>query len=75
MNNQIFSPWGDDGSTDIQQNTGGHTYKVTGLDRDGRRFRIETSNRIHALGINLWCGSVWEFTRENKWRLIKRVYN
>ena len=60
---------------DIQQNTGEHTYKVTGVTVHGKRFKIETNNRMHALGINLWCGSVWQYTEENKWRLIKRVYN
>ena len=60
---------------DIQQNPDLGAYKVTGVDKNGIRFRIETNNRMHALGINLWRGSVWEFTRENKWRLIKRAYN
>ena len=50
-------------------------YKVTGVDRYGKRFKIETSNRMHAFGINLWRGSVWEFQKNNKWKLVRRVYN
>lgn len=71
MNNQIFSPWGEESV----MNVGEHMYKVTGVTVHGKRFKIETSDRIHALGINLWRGSVWESTSENKWRLINRVYN
>ena len=50
------------------------TYHVTGTDRGGRRFKIVTGNYIHALGINMWRGSVWSVTN-GKRTLIKRVYN
>lgn len=50
-------------------------YKVTGVQVSGKRFKIETSDRMYALGINLWRGSVWKSTAENKWQLIKRVFN
>jgi hypothetical protein len=49
-------------------------YKVTGVDRSGRRFKIETDNTFHAMGINLWRGSVWR-NENGKWKLIKRVWN
>ncbi len=49
-------------------------YKVTGVDRSGRRFKIETDNTLHAMGINLWRGSVWR-NENGKWKLIKRVWN
>ncbi len=50
------------------------TYHVTGVDRQGKRFRIETSNGMHAMMVNLWRGSVWQVTG-GKRKLIKRVYN
>ena len=50
-------------------------YKVTGVTVHGKRFKIETSNRIHAFGINLWRGSVWKLQKNNKWKLLQRVYN
>jgi len=50
-------------------------YIVTGTLRNGRRFkRIETSDRMHAMCINLWSGSVWE-VKQGKRKLIKRVCN
>ena len=50
-------------------------YKVTGTTVHGKRFKIETSSHMHAFGINLWRGSVWKLDVDNKWRLIKRVFN
>jgi len=49
-------------------------YHVTGVDRSGKRFKIVTSNGMHAVCINIWRGSVWEVTN-GKRKLIKRVYN
>ena len=60
------------------------SYKVTGVDRKGKRFRIYTTNLTHAMGINLWRGNVWVRTfiwpshlRKGKyvWKRIKSVYN
>ena len=53
------------------------TYIVTGLYAfSKRRFKaIRTHNYIHAMSINLWCGSVWKIDEQNKRRLIKRVWN
>ena len=49
-------------------------YKITGVDRNGKRFRLFTSSYMHAMGINLWSGSVWMRSEPHqKWRLIKRV--
>jgi len=51
-------------------------YKVTGkLYGSERWFRaIRTDSFRYAMGINLWRGSVWEWTGK-KWKLIKRVHN
>ena len=49
------------------------SFKVTGVDRAGKRFRVLTDNWIHAAGINLWRGSVWE-NCSGKWKLVRRVY-
>ena len=50
------------------------TYEVTGVDRSGRRFKYAYSSAFHAMGINLWRGSVWH-VRDGKRKLIKRVSN
>jgi hypothetical protein len=50
-------------------------YKVTGTDRTGRRFvAIYTNNAMHAGGINLYAGTVWQFDGE-KYRVVCRVWN
>ena len=49
-------------------------YKITGVDRDGKRFRIFTDNQVHAFGINLWKGSVWILDNQGRYRLAVRVY-
>ena len=51
-------------------------YKITGVDRDGKRFRIFTNNRIHMIGINVWNGSKWEYNEETqRYKLLTRIYN
>ncbi len=50
-------------------------YKVTGVDTYGKRFKIETNSRMHAFGINLFNGSVWQLQKNNKWKLLHRVYS
>tara|TARA_R100001594_G_scaffold149891_1_gene209080 strand:+ start:501 stop:848 length:348 start_codon:yes stop_codon:yes gene_type:complete len=50
-------------------------YHVTGVDRDGKRFKIVTASARHADGINLWNGTVWEVDGEGKRTMIRRVYN
>ena len=49
-------------------------YHVTGIDRNGRRFKIITNKGMHAMMINIYRGSVWEVIN-GKRKLIKRVYN
>ena len=50
-------------------------YVITGTDVRGRRFKLSTTNRMHALGINLFRGSVWFVNKNGKRQLLKRVYN
>jgi len=55
-------------------------YDITGIDVNGRRFSFSTINYTHAMGYNLWRGSVWKVTKEIgtktvKRELIKRVIN
>jgi len=49
-------------------------YHVTGVTVRGERFKIVTSNYIHAMGINLWRGSVWE-VKDGRRKRIKHVVN
>ena len=50
------------------------TYHVTGTDARGKRFKIVTPSYMHAMGINVYNGSVWE-VRNGKRKRIKRVFN
>lgn len=49
-------------------------YVVTGVDRQGKRFKLTYSNCLYAMSINLWRGSVWQETNGTR-KLLKRVYN
>lgn len=51
------------------------TFLVTGIDRNGKRFKIESSSYEYACMINLWNGSVWAVLENNKRKLLKRVIN
>jgi len=51
-------------------------YHVTGVLVNGKRFKIVTPSIIHAMGINLWRGTVWSVDRTTGKRTkLKRVYN
>jgi len=50
-------------------------YHVTGVLIDGRRFKTVTGNFYHAMGINLWRGSVWGVKPDGSRKLLKRVRN
>ena len=64
-------------------------FKITGVDRSGKRFCIYTDDLMIAMGINLYCGSVWVNKRywnawrdlenedgdEKRWKLVRRVWN
>lgn len=47
-----------DGVTTWEQ-VNGDKYLVTGVDRNGKRFRITTESWPYARGINLWRGNKW----------------
>ena len=49
------------------------TFRITGKDRSGKRFVIESSSYAYACMINLWSGSVWAVLENGKKKLLKRV--
>lgn len=51
----------------------GDTYLVTGVDRDGRRFRRSCSSWAYAAGINLWCGSRWLVRAGRRYRISTTI--
>lgn len=50
-------------------------YEVTGVDRNGKRFKIVTSTWQHANGINVWRGSKWLVRHDGKRELIQSILN
>lgn len=52
----------------------GDSYLIVGRTRDGRRFRMTSTNPHHVNGINLWDGRVYQ-VRDNRRILVKRVQN
>jgi hypothetical protein len=50
-------------------------FVVTGKDRSGKRFKIESSSYSYVCMINIYNGSVWAVLDSGKRKLIKRVYN
>jgi hypothetical protein len=56
--------------------TNTYYYIVTGILTNGRRFKaIHTKSYKHAMGINLYRGSVWERQSDGSRKLLKRVWN
>jgi hypothetical protein len=49
-------------------------YLVTGVDRNGRRFRQQHSSWLVAKYINVWRGTKW-LIRGGKRYVIQRIYN
>jgi len=51
-------------------------YHVTGTLMNGKRFKIVTPSIIHAMGINLYRGTVWSVdTKTRKRTKLRRVWN
>lgn len=50
-------------------------YEVTGVDRNGKRFKIVTDSWPHARGINVWRGSKWLVRHDGRRELIQSVFN
>lgn len=52
----------------------GDMFHITGVDRGGKRFKIVTSNWIHASSINVWRGTRW-LVRGGRRYVIQRIHN
>lgn len=50
----------------------GDKYHVTGVDQDGKRFKLVYDKWAWAAGVNLWRGSKWLVRGGRRW-LIERV--
>lgn len=54
----------------------GDTCEVTGVTINGKRFKIVTENVRHALGINLYRGTLWHRKAGSEHRtLVYRCWN
>jgi len=52
----------------------GDKYLATGIDRNGKRFRIESGSWEYIRCINIWRGNKW-LCRNGKREKIQSVYN
>ncbi len=52
----------------------GDKYVVTGVDCNGKRFRIWTDNWMHARGINVFKGTRWLLRCGKRW-VIESITN
>ena len=50
-------------------------FLVTGKDRSGKNFKIESTSYSYVCMINVYNGSVWAVLDSGKRKLLKRVYN
>lgn len=52
----------------------GDRYEVTGVDREGKRFKVSYKSWMQAKGINVYRGTRW-LRRGKKRVVIERVFN
>lgn len=50
-------------------------FHVTGITRNGKRFKLVYSSLYMAMSINLYRGSVYAVLDNGTRKLLKRVYN
>jgi hypothetical protein len=50
-------------------------YIVTGMDKDGKQFKLGPTSLFHAIDISSWNGLPWRQIPNGKRKLIKRVYS
>lgn len=50
-------------------------YHVTGVDTNGKRFKIVTTDWNHARGINLYRGNKWGVKPDGTRMKLTEVYN
>ena len=50
-------------------------FHVTGINRNGKRFKLVYSSLYMAMSINLYRGSVYGVLDNGTRKLLKRVYN
>jgi len=50
------------------------SYVITGIDKSGKRFKIESANYHYIAYINVWKGTLWGI-KGNKKRKRLRIYN
>jgi len=52
----------------------GDKFVVTGVDRNGKRFRLVYDSWLMASSVNVWRGNVW-LLRNGKRRLLQSTFN
>lgn len=51
------------------------SYDVTGVDRNGKRFKLSYKDAWMARGINLWQGTKWGVRADGTRKKLVEVYN
>lgn len=50
-------------------------FHVTGVETNGKRFKIVTKNAVYASGINLWRGTKWGVRKDGTRKKLVEIYN
>lgn len=59
-------------SHDLSQKPTGTKYVITGVDKKGKRFKIETETPQH---YNIWKGTLWKLDENGKRKKVKEYFN
>lgn len=57
---------------DLTQKPTGIKYVITGVDRNNKRFVIETETPQH---YNIWKGTLWKLDENGKRKKVKSYFN
>ena len=52
-----------------------YKYKLTGLDINKKRLKIESNNFAYLNCLNVFSGNLWELMENGKYKKIKTILN
>ncbi len=51
------------------------SFAVTGIDRNGRRFKMESENYFYLRSVNVWQGTLWGVRKDGSRKALRKYYN